>query len=76
MSRNRNRTQQQPAPGTPPVDDTELAEPAEGMVFMVVPEGSTGCSFAGVSYPADEEGFVEVPLEAVATLADHGFTLP
>ncbi len=49
---------------------------ADGKAAMVAPSGSTGCSFGGESYDADEDGFVVVPVEAVATLMDHGFTLP
>jgi hypothetical protein len=37
-------------------------------------KGATGCSWNGVSYEADADGACDVPPEAAADLASHGFT--
>lgn len=63
-----------PPEGGAPSADAPAAD--EGRVVMEAPDGSTGCSFAGEAYDADEDGFVQVPPEAVSTLLEHGFTLP
>ena len=41
-------------------------------VKLHAPAGSTGCSFEGVAFEV-KDGMVEVPEEAVETLASHGF---
>jgi hypothetical protein len=35
---------------------------------------NASCSFGGVSYPADDDGCVVVPIEAAPVLEAHGFT--
>jgi hypothetical protein len=37
-------------------------------------ENATGCSYDGVNYDPDVTGAFDVPEEAVADLASHGFT--
>lgn len=80
MARSRNRTRT--AATTAPVDGEDTStqadapEAEEGRVVMLAPEGSTGCSHNGENFEADDDGFVQVPPEAVAALLDHGFTLP
>ena len=41
---------------------------------LLAPQDASGCSFDGKEYEVDEKGFVEVPAEAAAALAPHGFT--
>lgn len=36
---------------------------------------ATGCSWGGVAFEQAEDGTIEVPDEAIADLAAHGFTL-
>lgn len=48
--------------------------PAE-MAKLRHPTG-VGCSFDGVEYAPDEEGFIRVPHRAVRFLAPHGFVPP
>ena len=44
-------------------------------VKMKVPEGCSGCSFAGENFKPSRKGFVTVPEEAVAELIPHGFVV-
>jgi glutathione peroxidase-family protein len=51
--------------------ETQTAKP--GFVFLAAPEGTHAAGWNGEEYVVDKDGCVEVPLAAVAALADHGF---
>lgn len=73
-------------PKTEPVEATvtegaapeapSLAEPASlGFAKVAHPAGATSASFDGVTYEADKDGNITVPLLAVEPLVSHGFAL-
>jgi hypothetical protein len=59
------------------IDDPEVQQPVavpEGFIRMEHEwDGSATCSCRGQSYTVDDDGFVNVPVEAVADLIPHGF---
>jgi hypothetical protein len=60
-------------PAAPPAPPAAKTETPEGFAVLYAPEGCTGCSFDGTEYEA-EDGVVTVPVGAVLSLLDHGFT--
>jgi hypothetical protein len=47
-----------------------------GFVMLKGPPGNGGLSFGGLSYKADEEGIVTIPMQAIADARAHGFRDP
>lgn len=60
----------------PPEAAPDTPEAGEGMVVLLAPDDSSGCSFNEQNYEPDEDGFIEVPAEAVANLLCLGYTAP
>lgn len=56
----------------PKKDVAPIPDAPAYMAKLRHPSGA-GCSFDGVEYAPDEEGFVHVPHAAVRVLASHGF---
>lgn len=58
----------------PPVEDhSDAPEAPEGFATLTAPDGATECSWGGENYPVDDEGYVQVPAEAVRDLFSHGY---
>ena len=58
---------------TPKIED-EILDMRDGYCLLAAPEGSLAVSWHGANYEV-EDGFVIVPLEAIADLLNHGFLM-